>query len=600
MSNVDTAQLLSLFYLKLDGALVNAELMGNVQEVTVESSLHLPDVATITILDQELRWMDSNELAPGKKLVVIARAGNKEVTLFDGEVVEIEPRFEQGMKRLLVRAFDRLHRLGRGLHVRRFVQSTDGDVIKKLALEVGLQAKVGQTSEVHPCLIQTNETNLAFLQRRAAALGYLLYVEGETLHCDKPKSNGAPIVLGWEKELQAFYPRMSTLGQLNEVVARGWDPKERREVVGVAKTSAIEPKVGERQKGGEVAQKAFNVLAKQTVVDRPVRTQRYANHLAQATVDRHAGRFIEAEGVCGGEPRVVAGATVQIENVGKRFSGTYFVTSATHTLRPGEYEVRFSVSGLQPATLLSTLLPESEGGVPSGLVVGVVTNNNDDEKLGRVKVKYPWLSAELESDWIRVVGMGAGPDRGICFLPEVNDEVLIGFELGDFDHPYVLGGLWNGKDKLPAPDGAAKLTDNGKVLQRVIRTRAGYELRFDEDDTGNKGYVRLKTRAGRLVTISDSDKGIEIKTEQHSVKLDDQGRLLTLSSEGDLKISAKGKISIEGQTGVEVRSNAALGLQATSTLDLKSNGAATLQANATLDVKSSAILTVQGTLVKIN
>jgi len=558
MSDVDAKQLLSLFYLKLDGQLASGDLMHNVQEVLVESSLHLPDIATLTLLDQELRWVNGNDLAPGKKLVVEAGGPAGAAQLFDGEIVEIEPRFERGMKRLIVRAFDRLHRLGRGQYVRSFVQATDGDVIQKIAQEVGLKAQVGPTSDVHPCLIQANETNLAFLQRRAAALGYLLYVDGETLHCDAPSTAGTPISLEWEKELQAFYPRMSTIGQLNEVTARGWNPQDRSEIVGQAKASTIQPTISGGEKGGDVAQKAFNIQAKQTVADRPVRSQRYADHLAQATADRHAGRFIEAQGICGGEPRIIAGASVEIKNVGKRFSGSYFVTSVTHSLRPGEYEVRFTVSGLQPATLLSMLLPESEAGIPPGLVIGVVTNNDDPDKLGRVKVKYPWLSVDLESDWIRVVSAGGGPSRGVCFLPEVQDEVLIGFELGDFDQPYVIGGLWNGKDQPPAPEKVEKLVSNGKVLQRVIRTRGGYELRFDEDTSGKNGFIHLITPGGRTITIADGDKQIEVKSEKHKILMDDQGKLLSLTSEGDVQINAKGKVSIEGQTGVEVKSSANL------------------------------------------
>ena len=233
-------------------------------------------------------------------------------------------------------------------------------------------------------------------------------------------------------------------------------------------------------------------------------------------------------------------------------------------------------------------------------MIGVVTDIDDPDKLGRVKLKFPWLSSDIVSDWARVVMVGGGAERGIAFLPEVNDEVLVGFELGDFNHPYVLGGLWNGQDKPPKAEKTAYLSSSGKVQQRVIRTRTGYEIRFDENSSGAQGYIQIKTAAGRIMTLSDTDKAIEVKTDSHTVKLDDQGRVLSLESQGDLKLSAQGKIMISGQTGVEVKSNTTMSLQANASLDLKSNGTASLQANAMLDVKSSAILNVQGTLVKIN
>ncbi|MGH9844765.1 MAG: phage baseplate assembly protein V [Blastocatellia bacterium] len=91
------------------------------------------------------------------------------------------------------------------------------------------------------------------------------------------------------------------------------------------------------------------------------------------------------------------------------------------------------------------------------LVVGVVTDNKDPARLGRVKVKYPWLSAEQTSDWARVVSPGAGRQRGLQFTPRVEDEVLVGFEMGDVHHPYVIGGLWNGQAKPHDPDDVDKI-----------------------------------------------------------------------------------------------------------------------------------------------
>ncbi|HEX9371312.1 MAG TPA: contractile injection system protein, VgrG/Pvc8 family, partial [Roseiflexaceae bacterium] len=193
----DTDHLLSHFYLKLDGADAPAELMSAVLEISVESSLHLPDVATLTLHDPRLRWVDDALLAPGTPITVDARAGRQEQPLFDGEIVEIEPDFGPSTHRMVVRAFDRLHRLNRGRQVRSFRNVTDGDLVSKIAQEAGLKPEVGPTSQVHPYVFQANETNLAFLQRRAASLGYLLFVQGKTLHCAAPQSNGQTIELKW-------------------------------------------------------------------------------------------------------------------------------------------------------------------------------------------------------------------------------------------------------------------------------------------------------------------------------------------------------------------------------------------------------------------
>ena len=114
-----------------------------------------------------------------------------------------------------------------------------------------------------------------------------------------------------------------------------------------------------------------------------------------------------------------------------------------------------------------------------GVVFGIVTNNKDPEGLGRVKVKLPWMADELESNWARVVTPMAGAQRGIYFLPEVDDEVLVAFEHGSAEHPYVLGALWNGKDKPPESN------SDGKNNTRTIRSRSGHVIRLT-DTAGEK------------------------------------------------------------------------------------------------------------------
>ena len=167
----DTTGLLSQVYVELDGQTAPTEFVQDLLDVTVENSLHLPDVATLTINDPGARWVDDERLAPGKSLKVAARVAQSQQTIFDGEVVELEPEYVPGRQRLVLRAFDRLHRLARGRHVRSFQNVSDGDLVQRIASEVGLQAKVGPTTQVHAYVLQDNETNLGFLRDRAASLG---------------------------------------------------------------------------------------------------------------------------------------------------------------------------------------------------------------------------------------------------------------------------------------------------------------------------------------------------------------------------------------------------------------------------------------------
>ena len=536
----------SQFYVAVDGMddTTAIALMADVLEITVDSSLHLPDVAAIVLHDSALRWIDERRLEPGKGLIVSARpADGPEERLFDGEIVELEPDFAPGSQKLVVRAFDRLHRLARGRTVRSYLNVTDGDLVQKIARELGLQARVGPASQVHPYVFQNNETNLAFLRGRAAALGYALYVDGKTLHFEPPHDDGSPVEVKWAETLLEFRPRLTTLEQTTVSQVRGWDPATRQEIFGQAKRGNGRPVIGERRDPGELAREAFQLDAPILTADRPVRTQAAAEHLAQAVADRLTGRFVEAEGVCRGNGKIVAGSSVKLVSVGDRFSGTYLVTAARHVYGHDDgYTTHFEVSGQEAGTLLRLLAPEPPRPLMAGLVIGIVTDNQDPEGQGRVRVKYPWLAPDHASDWARVVSLGAGSGRGIQFLPEVNDEVLVGFELGDVHYPYVLGGLWNGQD--PPPGTPDEVVSGGKVQRRIIRSRAGHVITLDDSD--GAGGVTVVDRNGNSIALDSGANALRI-----SVKGD-----ASIECDGNLTLRAGGSVQMQG-TGVTVDGGAA-------------------------------------------
>jgi uncharacterized protein involved in type VI secretion and phage assembly len=198
-----------------------------------------------------------------------------------------------------------------------------------------------------------------------------------------------------------------------------------------------------------------------------------------------------------------------------------------------------------------------------GVVVGIVTNNQDPEGMGRVKVNFPWLSADDESYWARVAAPMAGNNRGAWFLPEVNDEVLVAFEHGDVRAPYVLGALWNGQDAPP------RNNSDGKNNERVIRSRSGHELVFNDDSQG--AHVQIKTNAGHLFVLDDTpgqeNITVQDKTGNNTIVID--------SAQNAITITAQMQLNLKAQT-IEI------------------------DADTMLTVKAGANLTIQGTLVKIN
>ena len=183
------------------------------------------------------------------------------------------------------------------------------------------------------------------------------------------------------------------------------------------------------------------------------RHRRAVDAAAASIAEQIGSAFAEADGLARGNPKLKAGTPVSVSVVAEDFAGGYTLTHTRHVFDHEGYRTELVVSGRQERSILGlTGASSTERARPgdrrsTGSSSAIVTNNNDPDKLGRVKLKFPWLADTYESDWARIVQLGAGPDSGAVFLPEVNDEVLVAFEFGDIRRPYVLGGLWNGKDK---------------------------------------------------------------------------------------------------------------------------------------------------------
>ncbi|MCE7989164.1 MAG: phage tail protein [Caldilinea sp. CFX5] len=182
-----------------------------------------------------------------------------------------------------------------------------------------------------------------------------------------------------------------------------------------------------------------------------------------------------------------------------------------------------------------------------GVVVGIVTDNQDPEQLGRVKVKLPWLAEEAESNWARVATLMAGNERGAFYLPEVDDEVLLAFEHGNLRTPFVVGALWNGKDKPPLTNA------DGENNQRLIKSRSGLTILLDDSagaekieiaDKEGKQKVVIDMAGKKIVITSGGD--LDITAEQGAVAI--RAKTINLEASADVKIKATGALDTEGQS----------------------------------------------------
>ena len=204
--------------------------------------------------------------------------------------------------------------------------------------------------------------------------------------------------------------------------------------------------------------------------------------------------------------------------------------------------------------LYERLLGAGTRDVFAGVAIGMVTNTKDPDGLARVKLKLPWLGEGMETDWVRVAVPGTGPASGVQFQPQIGDEALIAFEHGDPASPFVVGWLWNGKDKPPDAN------SDGKDRLQTIRSRSGHVIRLDDTQGEEKVEILVKGAASGIV--------IDLKTKR-----------VTVTGEQDVVVDAtKGKLTLRGKTGVEIDSGGSLSVQAKGSAEIKGGPQLTLKA----------------------
>jgi phage protein D/phage baseplate assembly protein gpV len=554
-------QLTSQAYIKINGTPLQRDIAQKIIDITVDEHTHLPDMFTVRLNDRDLELLDKGPFDLTKEIEIEGETEDgKKYSLMKGEITALEPEFGEGMNaKLVVRGYDKLHRLFRETHSKAYLNVKDSDLAHQIASKLGLQAAVDPTSTVYEHVFQHNQSDLSFLMQRAWRIGYECFISDGKLNFRKPPAPGSGVSLTWGQDLRVFRPRMTLSEQVDEVVVKGWDSANQQGIVGKAQTGDLYPKIGESKDGADWA-KTFGA-GKKLIVDQPVISQSEANVLAKARLDELSGGFIVAEGEAFRQPDIRAGKYVELKGLGKRLSGSYLVTGVTHIYTADGLREVFKVSGSRTGLLTEQIFRQPLDRW-NGVVPALVTNTSDPQKMGRVKVKYPWLADDVESHWARVMGMGSGNDYGLCLIPAVGDEVLVTFAFGDFSQPYVLGGVWSGKNKLPKETAGASTGEESLV--RTWRSSTGHVIAV-YDNSDNK--IEIVTSGGRSITLSDKDQKIVYKTSQVTIEVEDtkfvmdSGTDITLKAGGNLELKASGNVSIKASGSMTVEASGTLTLK---------------------------------------
>ncbi len=548
----------------VDGSPLDQAIEPLVEQVVVDNDVRFPDAFLIVFNDRDHDVLDQARISIGSKIEIKGTSLRSQQTelLISGEVTSLGAEYLSGESRILVRGYDRSHRLQRGTRTQTYLGQKDSDIAQAVASQAGLEiGTIDDSGRVHPWVAQLNQSDWEFLGGRAREIGFELTVIDGKLNFRKPTaasnapSSGEygstnPFQLVYGEDLLQFRPRLTASEQVGSIKVYGWNRETKEELVGsapAATTSAAVPTTS-----ADLA--ADFDTATYYGASQPYDTQAAVDAQAGVLSDRISSAFAEADGIARGEPMLRAGAAVNVAAVSTPFAGQYTLSRTRHVFDQDGYGTEFHVNGRSDRSLLGLARGalESPGAdhlarIP-GLVPAIVTDNNDPNKEGRVKLRFPWLGPKDEtaavSPWAPVVQFGAGQGRGAMFIPEIDDEVLVGFDRGALDHPYVLGGLYNGVDQPPLQDDLLD-TSAGKVNQRGFVSRLGHQIVFLDSDS--KSGITLSTNQGKVT--------IELDHANGKLHLSCQGDVV-VESTGDLKLTAQGSLELNGQAGVKIESSA--------------------------------------------
>jgi phage protein D len=556
---------------KVNGQALRSE---DLHSVRVEQSRMLPDAFFVEAVPDWHKIHQGEDLLGAEVEISFAAPDSASLTkIVQGQVLVLEPHFGAGLivsnpspprslerdlgreglggpppslhggqvqATLVYGGYDHGHKLNRTRRTATFQNMTLGDIAQKVARTASFQT--GTIDSVGPprkFVQQNNETDWEFLWRLATDIGFEVVVIDKKLNFRKAGTNDPqPKQLRLGEELWAFDPRVTAIQQLDEVVVRGWDPQQAQTIEARSRIGKTDSELGISR--DKVAQAGSGGTL--TISDRPVTSNDDAQALADSLAEKHANGFVSAEGACRGDPTIKPGTKIQVKDVAPNYDGTYTLSATRHVFKGGSgYETLFTISGRTPHRLVDLATPSKRKSWGNSVVRGVVTNNQDPDKRGRVRCKYPALSGDNEGDWAPVIGPSAGKDRGLMMTPQVGDEVVVAFEHDDVHFPYVLGSVWNGQGK----PGDLSQQDGSFVIQ--------------------------------------SDKFMNMKSADS----------ISIKSEKDLTIEIKGDITEKSDKNVSMKAGQSVAEEAGTDFTIKAGTSVTIKGSTTIELDASAGLTLK-------
>ena len=571
----------------VDGAELGDVWTTALTQVRVRLGLRAVGRATVVFDDPRYALAQDRGVQIGS-LLTVTSVEDSAVEVFRGKVTSIESDVDATGARYVVVADDAAVALTRTSDVETYHQMSLADVVEKLvSTTLPLEGKSALPSTKLEYVLR-NGTPLALVDEIAQRYGLDWAVHDGTFAVWKATTGTAPgtspVALGVEHNLHAFSVRQ--VGDATTSVSvRGWDPAQQRATVGTATTPQSRSGLGPANPDGVTSAVTGARLSPSSDTE--------ARALAEGVAARTGRMTARARALF--LPELRPGGTVTVDGAGPG-NGTYYVREVTHVVDRGGARTELVAGDRDPVTIAD---PWDQGHTASsfrhsGLVVGVVDGLKDPDARGRVSVSLPTAADQAKSAWARVALPGAGTSRGQMFLPNVGDEVLVGFENDDVARPVVIGGLYSAKNQPPS----STLVSDGRLVGHVIRTSTGHQILLSEDQAEDQQFIELlvaqgqqKLRLGRkgVELVADGGVPLTIKVGESSIAFDGKGAItlkgstITLDATTKVAVGSKQTVEVSGQTGVTVD-----GLQVA------------VKGKSTTKLEAGGMVEIKGSVVKIN
>ncbi len=504
-------------------------------------------------------------------------------TALEHDSAAVRPEF-------VVTADDKSFKLGLTKHIRTFETMKMSDVLSQLTGSSGLSLDMTTPNDPTQDYLLQSGTDLALLDTITKRLNYVWWVDGSKL-CVKPAgdlSRTEVATLDLLTDLMEFSVRGSALRPAT-IKVNGWDPKAKQDIQGSASGS---PPAGAESTftdsyGGS---KRTSLVGSDDFLagDATPTSQAEAELAAGSLLTMWQGDAVSARGLSLINAKVAPNAIVTISSAGPA-NGKYLVSEVEHIFSGRGFFTRFRAGQMRQSALVDKLaVPVAETGfVNHGLTTAVVSDvggsGSGSDMPGMVKVKFNGLTGDVASAWARVVSFGGGDKRGGVFLPEINDEVLVGFEGGDTRRPVVIGALFNGKDAVAA---GTDVVANGKVAYRRITSRQNNVIELADGDGPDEQHVKI-------TAVSD-DQQLRIGADRGDIKYPDGKPFAITVGSSSIEFDGKGNITIKGLK-ISIQANSDVDIQAQANLTGKGTAKVSWQ-GAQAELKGDTQVTVQGGL----